>query len=129
MAEARGPVSLEIDEIVFDGEGALALLRLDGRPQARYFRLVEGTWRRAPLTSSVWGGERATIPLPDGHRLTHYSSGPEALAAVVSQLGWADTWEELFQRTLGRSTTTLERDVAASLRPPAGLGPPSATQR
>lgn len=43
------------------------------------------------------------------------SHGPEGLAAVIRQLGLAETWDEVFLATLDRPTIALEAEVAAAV--------------
>lgn len=62
--EAR-PLDLTIEDVTFDGTGALVTLRLDGRTQARYYRLAGREWRRAPLPNAAWGAALMTAGLPN----------------------------------------------------------------
>ncbi|HYN88269.1 MAG TPA: hypothetical protein VER55_07055 [Ardenticatenaceae bacterium] len=59
------PVELEVTAVSFDGNGALATLRLGEETNQRYYRLAGTSWRRAPIPLLAWGAERR-IELPDG---------------------------------------------------------------
>lgn len=87
------PVELTIEEVRFDeGGGALARLTLDGRPEARFYRLEARGWRRAPMPVEWWG---AAEQLATARLTLHFRERDrpfaEALAADLPALRTLDT--------------------------------------
>ncbi len=58
------PASLKIEETSLNGTEAYVTVRLDSVAQMRFYRLVGGQWRRAPLFPAFWG-EQKQIELAD----------------------------------------------------------------
>ncbi|MCZ7572410.1 MAG: hypothetical protein M5U01_27980 [Ardenticatenaceae bacterium] len=65
-SEPARPLDLAIEDVTFDGAGALVTLRLDRHPQARYYRFAGRDWGRAPVPDAAWGDGQETVQLPNG---------------------------------------------------------------
>ncbi|MGB0385832.1 MAG: hypothetical protein ACPGWR_13510 [Ardenticatenaceae bacterium] len=88
--------ALQVDEVLFDGEAALVSVRRDEQLQMRYYRLVGGAWRRAPLPTEVWG-ESAVVSAANGIEISYRERDKafaHALARDLDGLEQLPTWSE-----------------------------------
>lgn len=82
--EESRPVDVEVTEIELLGKGALVTVRIGTHEQARYYRMTESGWRRAPLPVRVWGEEDQIVT--DRFTITYLSRDADVAGALARDL-------------------------------------------
>lgn len=78
------PVEVTIEQVEFQGNGAIADVRVEAQLQRRYYELTPNGWRRAPMPMILWGDSLFTYTYPHNERIrVQYYRGDEIVAKAI----------------------------------------------
>lgn len=86
---------IEVREIEWHADGALAALLLEGEPQLRYYQRFDDGWRRSPIPDGLWG-DTNEIALASGLVLSYRARDRGFATDLVARLGTLEGWLDEF---------------------------------